>query len=400
LVPLAALGMVIAAVLVVVNSRTGPIDDPVRLRDQATQLAGAGRWDESETLLARLKEPTDQDWLLRAFVAQGRDRDDDALLYLAKIPPDGPVAAQVALLTGKLEQRRYRARPMEVALLEAIRLDPKLSEARRLLVYLYGMQERRKELLEQFAALAEQGPVSFDLLYHWWIGHREAINQPADVMEGLERFVASDPDDRWSRIALANAWLSNGDPDRAGQVLATLPLSDPEVRACRGQIEIDRGDFVAADAILAEGPQDHPKLARLRGKLALKRGEAAPAVRFLKIADATDPNNPYALYELMTAHRLTGDHASADALAPRVKAHQALQHFVDRFVDREAPGDRSNPNLLCKVASAFEAAGYRTEARAWYRLAISADPLHQAAQQALFRLSNPAGPGTVNTHGP
>ncbi len=105
-----------------------------------------------------------------------------------------------------------------------MRLDPKLAEARRSLVFLYGAQGRRLELLEQFAALADQGPLTFDLVEHWCIAHQEQTNEPDKLKPTLERFVENDPDDRMSRLGLARVLRQMGRFDRANDYLALAGL--------------------------------------------------------------------------------------------------------------------------------------------------------------------------------
>src|SRR5205823_4368456 len=117
----------------------------------------------------------------------------------------------------------------EAALLKALARDQKLVPARRLLVYLYGTQDRRAELLEQFAALAEIGPLSFDLIHHWCLS-RGPIGDPAELRADLERFVANDPEDRPSRLALAAVDRRLGLLEKSAAVLAPLPDSDPDAR--------------------------------------------------------------------------------------------------------------------------------------------------------------------------
>ena len=242
-------------------------------------------------MLSRLTDPTPDDWLLRAVVATSLHEPEASSRYLARIPRDGHFAAQVALVTSRADLCRFRARPMEDALRRALRLDPKLAEARRSLVYLYGYQGRRLELLEQFAALAEQGPLTFDLVEHWCIAHQEQINEPDKLKSTLERFVENDPDDRMSRLGLARVLRQLGRFDPAKDCLARLPESDPDARASRAEIEFDRGNMEAVGRLLADGPRDHPKLARLRGHLALNRQNGAEAVRCFRLSDSAEPNH-------------------------------------------------------------------------------------------------------------
>jgi tetratricopeptide (TPR) repeat protein len=384
-----AIGLVLVSGLLVVGvacrSRAGGGDE--RLRQEARKAAQKGRWSHAEAALGRLTEPTPEDWLLRAVVATSLEQPDAAIRDLARIPRDGPLAAQVALVTSRAELLRFRARPMEDALRLALRLDPKLSEARRSLVFLYGTQGRRLELLEQFAALAEQGPLTFDLVEHWCIAQQEQINEPHKLKPTLERFVANDPEDRMSRLGLARVLRQLGQFDRAKECLVPLPDSDADARACRAEIEIDRGDIDAARSLLADGPRDHPKLARLRGQLALNRQDGAEAVRCFRLADAADPNHGETLYGLSQALRVVGDRAAAQSYARRADAQRLLRdHLTNLSANREP-----RPILCCRLGADCESAGYLTEARAWYRLAIAYDATNRQAQRALFRLTS-AGP--------
>jgi tetratricopeptide (TPR) repeat protein len=385
-----AIGFAIAAAMVVIGLtlRSGSGTNTEFLRQEARSAAQKERWNEAEALLNRLPDPTPEDWLLRAVVATSLNEPEAATRYLARVPKDGPWAAQVALVTSRAELRRFRARPMEEALRLALQLDPKLAEARRSLVFLYGTQGRRRELLEQFAALAAQGPLTYDLVEHWCIAHQEQINEPNKLKSTLERFVETDPDDRMSRLGLAGVLRQLGQFDRAKDCLARLPDSDPDARACRAENEFDRGELEAATRLLADGPQDHPKLARLRGQLALNRHDGAEAVRCFRLSDAAEPNHGETLYGLAQALRVIGDRAAAQPYARRAEAQRVLRdHLTNLVANRER-----KPIVSCRLALECESAGYIPEARAWYRLAIAYDPSNQQAQRALFRLTS-SSPG-------
>jgi tetratricopeptide (TPR) repeat protein len=354
------------------------------LRREARKAAQQERWNEAEVALNCLTDPAPEDWLLRAVVATSLNEPDAASRYLARIPEDGPWAAQVALVTSRVELLRFRARPMEDALRLALRLDPDLAEARRSLVFLYGTQGRRRELLEQFAALATQGPLTFDLVEHWCVAHQEQINEPNKLKSTLERFVENDPDDRMSRLGLARVLRQLGQFDRAKECLARLPDSDPDARACRAEIAFDRGDMEAVASLLADGPRDHPKLARLRGQLALNRQDGAEAVRWFRLSDAAEPNHGETNYGLAQALTAVADRTAAEPYARRAAAQRVLRdHLTNMAANREP-----RAIVCCRLAADCQAVGYLAEARAWYRLAIANDPTNEQAQRALFRLTS------------
>jgi tetratricopeptide (TPR) repeat protein len=380
------ISLAIASVLLVLGiaSRPRPGENAERLRQDATKAAEQGRWNEAEAILSRVTDPTPADWLLRALVATSLNQPDAAIDFLAKIPPDGPLAARVALVASRAELGRFRARPMEDALHRALRLDPKLAEARRSLIYLYGVQGRRLELLDQFAALAEQGSLSFELVKNWCIAHQEQIQEPDKLKSTLEHFVKNDPDDRWSRLGLARVYRRLGQFDRSRECLAPLPDSDPEARAGRAEVEFDRGNLEEVTALLADGPADHPKLARLRGQVALNRQDGPSALKFFRLSDAAEPNHGETLYGLAQALRIVGDRAAAEPYSRRASAQRAFRDQLTNMTD-----NHDSKAVFCRrLASECEAAGYLLEARAWYRLAVIADPSDVEAQESVLRLSS------------
>ena len=97
----------------------------------------------------------------------------------------------------------------------------------------------------------------------------------------MQKFVAADSLDRWSRLALADAYYRLNRLDEAERVLEALSASDPGARAKRIAIALamDRGDFAGAESLLAEGDGSTVDLARLRGQFALNRRDGPAAVR-------------------------------------------------------------------------------------------------------------------------
>ena len=69
--------------------------------------------------------------------------------------------------------------------------------------------------------------------------------------------MAADAGGRWSRLALAEPLRRLDRPGEAEKALAPLPESDPETRAERVLVAMDRGDFARAESPLSGGPDDH-----------------------------------------------------------------------------------------------------------------------------------------------
>jgi predicted Zn-dependent protease len=323
--------------------------------------------------------------LLRAEVVVGLKRPaEDALAELAAIPDDHPLAPLARLRAGQIQIRRGLTRPAEAAFLASLRLFPRGVQPRKELVYIYNIQHRQAELDAMLGALQDLDALDFSYLLHWTKTRNTPWN-PGGDLPALEQFVAADPEDRWSRLALAEALRRLDRLDDAERVLGSLPASDPEARAKRVVIAMGRGDFVAAESLLAEGPADHPALASLRGQLALRRHDGAAAVRHFRLALAADPLDHGALSGLGTALRSVGQPDAARPYLEAAQRHEQLWHLVARAATAEGERD---PTLPHQLGMACAAVGRNQEARAWLKLAIQRDPLDAQGQQTLFELEH------------
>jgi hypothetical protein len=351
----------------------------------------AGRIDEAEAAalsLSRLRVPTPGDRTLRAQVDVARKRPDDALSELSRVPDEHPAATQARLLAGQIELRRNRVRIAERYLREAVRLDPKQVMAHRELIYIYGYQLRRRELDAEFRALAGLTDLTFDNVFHWCL-LKNSKWEPGEAAETLASFAEADPEDRWSRLALAENYRLMGLTDDAEKAISTLPEIDAQARAIRVMLALDRHQDEQAQAMLAAGDELDPTLARLRGKLALARHDGPAAARFFRIAMADDPENRDALFGLINGLSITGDDAAATPLRETAKRLELLNTLIQQAASSQG---RNSPRLLQELGDACAALGHNAEARAWYKVAIARNPLDTEAQQALFRLASHESP--------
>ncbi len=99
-------------------------------------------------------------------------------------------------------------------------------------------------------------PLDYVLAFAWCQNDCE-IWDPIESIRILSSVVASDPGDRLSRLALATNYRLNTQFDQAETTLQPLPDSDPDARAIRVQIAIDRVDFDTAEKLAREGPAGH-----------------------------------------------------------------------------------------------------------------------------------------------
>jgi tetratricopeptide (TPR) repeat protein len=199
--------------------------------------------------------------------------------------------------------------------------------------------------------------------------------------------VEADPEDRWSRLGLALGLGRLGRADEAEALLGSIPESEAEARAARVRMAMDRGELARAERLLAEGPQGHARLDQPRGQLALRRGDGPAALRWFRQAYAAKPDDRATLAGLATALKLVGKPADAEPFLARVHRFDELSGLIGRIT---AAGAATDGELHRRLGSICAAVGRRSEARAWYRLAIACNPLDAEAQRAFFQIKNPA----------
>ena len=93
-----------------------------------------------------------------------------------------------------------------------------------------------------------------------------------------------------------------------------------------------------------------------------------------------------ALFGLTAALQLSGDPKAAEPYRQAAANLDRLNSLVQRAAARSARNDAS---LMRQFGAACATLELNELSRAWYKLAISADPLDSESQQALFRLSGP-----------
>jgi tetratricopeptide (TPR) repeat protein len=362
-----------------------PERDPERLWQSVQADARAQRFDRASAAMRRLldaRPPTEDDRLMMARLAMATGRTNEALGELRRVSDSHPAAAQVRLWEGQLELRRRRARAAELSLLRALTIDPSLVEARRDLVYLYGVQRRCDEFSAQLAALAEVAPISLDQMLLWCL-IRSAPWHPQEVRHILAAFVQADPGDRASRLALAEAYGALGQHEDVEAVLTHLPATDRDARAILARIAHDHGDHAAVEALLALGPDDHPTLQFFRGRLALLRRDLAAAVRHFRKATAGYPHDPVKLFILGDALVKAGEPAEGQSYLRAASEHENLLKLLERA---STEAGRQDLNLLKALGDGYQRVGLIPEARAWYKLALAGDPIDSGVQAALYHL--------------
>ena len=363
---------------------------PEALEFQVHQALQSQQWSTARSLLDQLsptRAASANVAILRAELEGSQGQTAAAVATLAGIPESDPLAARSRLLIGQIEKGRHQSRKSEAAFLDAVRLDPLLGQARRELALLYGMQGRRAELTTQFEALAKLDSMDMNGVFLWTNSNEDIVysiaNRPI-----LERFVAADPADRWSRLALAEVLMRTEeaeDAEQAKEILKPLPESDVEALGIRVRIALKRSRIDEARAMLARQPAEHPVLCRLRGQLAIKDRESSKAVEQLQIARRLDPTNREVALALATVYRLLGDAKQEQTYRELANQLRTLDDLIREQFQNFVEG-KKDPTMPRRLGAACEAVGRLDVARAWYELAIGLDPLDAVVQKALHGL--------------
>src|SRR5258707_15547358 len=99
------------------------------------------------------------------------------------------------------------------------------------------MQARREDPNAQFRALAELEPLPFDDVLLWTASLEDNwINDT--IRSQLESYIAADPEDRVSRLALAAVLIRAGQFDESESLLSALPESDDDARVLWARVAL------------------------------------------------------------------------------------------------------------------------------------------------------------------
>ncbi len=380
LVVIAAIGVWFA------RAKTGAGLDPEILWREAEEDFRAGHDDRTErkiATLAKIRTPTPLDRLLRAQLAMYRKQDDLAVAELSKVSDGEKETAQARLLEGQIELRRNRLMYAEKKLRAAIKADPNMVMPHKELIYIYGVQIRRTELNAEFSALSHLILLAYDNVFHWCLT-RNSDWQREEHNKMLQSYLDADPEDRFSRLALAENWRQLGRREDADKVLAPFPESDPDARVIRVWLALDRNDEELADSLLADAPENVPEIDRLIARRALASGDGKTALKHYRSAYQAQPDNRDNVFGMGQALMMTGDPVAAAPFLELAKDHDALSTLVQRAA---TPAGRNDVTLLKALGAACEKVDRLPEARAWYNLAIQANALDNDAQKALFRIT-------------
>ncbi len=136
---------------------------------------------------------------------------------------------------------------------------------------------------------------------------------------------------------------------------------------------------------MASGPRDHFDLAVMRARAALASGDLEKARDEFAIASKLDPDNRDAVIGMARVLAALGDQADAAHWQDRAAKLDKLAALVQKAAEPNAQNDL---DLIRRLAAGCESVGHMAEAKAWWDLVATRNPLDQEAQTALYRLNS------------
>jgi tetratricopeptide (TPR) repeat protein len=284
------------------------------------------------------------------------------------------------------------AQMAEQQFLAAIALHPMYLTPRESIVQLYYIQTRPAELQSQLDAIRAFRPWNLEELFAsqavWFVS-----SQPKETIPVLQGFVAADPGDIASRIALARHYLNDDSSEQAIGVLKRAKTLEPEnltVHGLLAECHLKASRFEAAweelqsDVSEAENPA---QWWRALGNCAYEAELWPEAVSALTYAVAGNRNDYEAAYRLGIAAQRSGQIEFAEQQLEHARATEKLSAAAIRLQNTS----RSRLELLATsifdVGQLLLQLGRRQESIPWFSTFLAMRPNHREGL-ALLNLAN------------
>jgi tetratricopeptide (TPR) repeat protein len=360
--------------------------DPDRIWAQAERAFLAGHWQQASASLKRLEQIRPKaalDWTLEAQLAIARGQFAQGFSALAQVSDAHPIAPQAHLLAGRLHRQLRCLRKAEAEFRQALAIKPGLIDAHKELIYILGLQSRRREVDAEFHQLARLTQLGHHDLMTWALTHFTHWNP--DIVADLDGCIKADPEDRHSRLAVVELLLERPEVESyIERILQPFPNTDPDAMALRINLAFNLGRFEQAESLLAKAPDGHPRISRMRAEMAMRQHDLDGAIQYFHDALSAEPYDRVSPMHLAQALQLKGDKKAATVYLDRVRR---LNRVYDTINQMRSPKRKEHFTDLVELGNVFEEAGLNVEAKAWYGLAIATDPLDGGAQEGLYRLS-------------
>lgn len=322
----------------------------------------------------------------------------EATEHFTKCSRNAETRVPALLMTGECYAKANRNDIAEKCLSEVLLIDPNQVDAHRLLAQIYfdvGVMNKAMFHLTQVAKLDTEDCRAVQFLGRIQADFGDFEGAITSYDEALARG-PSEADERAIRFELAQSLVKRRNYARALKVLGTwLPPKDyrptdgsaaaPDYLAMKAECQLGLGDRDEAKKSLAEALQIQPEhLASLllAGNIALQSQDPKSAESLLKRALQTNPKDYTANFRLEQAYRQMGDKERADEQHEVV---QMIQSLKEKFAElhQAAMKQPENAEIRYQLGVTAQDLNDPEMAVSWFNAAVSIDPNHTKALQAL-----------------
>lgn len=361
-----------------------------QLLQQAIRLISSGQEQPAVPLLDEFlrRNPSHSLALLyRGQLARAAGDRGSAARFWSRVP-DKPadLGARARHLAGELSLETGRARDAERDLVESLRLDPASLTPHELLLKLYAVQLRASEMRRELDAIRIRRTWRLDELYKLVNATGEAVNR-AQAIPQLEQFIAADPDDLHSLIALGRYYFWDDRPGEAATTIRRVLTHNRDhesALACLAESLLAGSDQAAARGVLQRiqpGPASGACVWKSLGLLGAAAFQWPEAAACLRQSLELQPDDRGLHLQLAGALERAGQTDEAGPAYDRAQQMLHLKTALHRIV--QAPANR--PEVA--VAAATEAGelladlGRTTAAAAFFEQALAWNPASRDARE-------------------
>ncbi|MHB8862001.1 MAG: FG-GAP-like repeat-containing protein [Pirellulaceae bacterium] len=403
--------LVVLTLLLVTFGMRGTLFPSGRVKEdlrRGRELASAGEYTEAARLLdGYLRHfPDDHETLLyRGQVARELGDLAGARRFWQAVPDEtGQVGGTARYLEATLLMEAGRGRDAIAMLSRATELSPNFLKPHERLLEIYVAQMRRADVRRELETIHQLRTWSLEELVLSVTGTQRIISIE-DGIARMEQFLADDPDDVTSAMALARYYLDAERLGDAARLLEDFLARDPansEARGLLGQVFLQQYDYGQTAATLA-GVVPAAALDvwfwRSCGRYWSDQGDHAKAVECYFRVLELDPE------DLPTSHRL-GIALGRIGREEEARAYLDRATLIDRMLrqsirvmqrkDDSAQNDALRLPIVVDIASLLLELGRVPDSIRWYGHALSIDQNAEVAQHglvlALRRLGEMGGP--------
>lgn len=309
--------------------------------------------------------------LYRGEIAMNAGNLAAAIAFWQQVP-DTPAdwAAAARFLSGMNLLKAGEARRGEADLRKATQILPSYLPPHGFLLQLYVAQMRADDARRELREIRQIRPWTLnELALYTMAGER--ISSPEEGIEIMSRFLAHDPGDHASRLALARYQLDGGRYGDAAEMLRELAHTHGENGRIAGMLAealFCRQDWEGSHRVLENHRPDAaapPVLWKSYGRYAAQFGAWKLAAVSFQHTLQSDPNDRESAYQLALALKRLNRTEEARWQFERSESLEQINEHCVRILSGEAEDDASRFKRLMDVALHLTRLGRDAEAADW-----------------------------------